>query len=117
MHVSRAGTNENDMKKKSSEDLDDDLRPHYDFDFKKMRPNPYAHMDLKFKGLTVYLDDDVAEVFNSSESVNTVLRSAIRALRTAAPSARTSSKTQKVAAPKRKRASRKRHASELRKSS
>jgi len=50
------------VKKRSSEDLDDDLRPHETF-----RP--------------IYLDDDVAEVFDSSEAVNTVLRSAIRAMR------------------------------------
>ena len=68
------------MKKKSSEDLDDDLRPHYDFDFSKMKPNRFAGMQLS---VPIYLDDDVAEVFDSSEAVNTVLRSAIRAMRSA----------------------------------
>ena len=68
------------MKKKSSEDLDDDLRPHYDFDFSKMKPNRFAGMQLS---VPIYLDDDVAEVFDSSEAVNMVLRSAIRAMRSA----------------------------------
>ncbi|HKR63168.1 MAG TPA: hypothetical protein VJZ00_05495 [Thermoanaerobaculia bacterium] len=76
--------NKDVMKKKSSSDAADDLRPHYDFDYKAMRPNPYAGMDLKFKGRrAVLLDEDVAEVFDSQEAVNTVLRSAIKALRTA----------------------------------
>ncbi len=80
------------MKKKTSEDLDDDLRPHYDFDYTKMKRNRFAGMKLS---APIYLDDDVAEVFNSSEAVNTVLRSAIRAMRSAGakrPSKRQSSK-------------------------
>src|SRR5947209_6024125 len=68
------------MKKKSSEDLDDDLRPHYDYHFSKMKPNRFGGMQLS---APIYLDDDVAEVFDSSEAVNTVLRSAIRAMRSA----------------------------------
>jgi hypothetical protein len=72
------------MKKTSSDDLEDDLRPHYDFDFKSMKPNRFAGMDLKFKGRPpIFLDSDVAEVFDSPEAVNTVLRSAIKAMRTA----------------------------------
>jgi hypothetical protein len=49
-------------------------------------------MELKFKGRrAVFLDEDVAEVFDTPEAVNAVLRSAIRAMRTAAP--QTSAKT------------------------
>jgi hypothetical protein len=74
------------MKKKSSPDLDDDLRPEYGPElFRSMKPNRFAGMDLKFKGRrAVLLDEDVAEVFDQ-ESVNTVLRSAMKAMRTAAP--------------------------------
>ena len=68
------------MKKKTSEDLNDDLRSHYDFDHSKMKRNRFAGMKLS---APIYLDDDVAEVFDSSEAVNTVLRSAIRAMRSA----------------------------------
>jgi len=76
------------MKKTSAKpdpdlDLDDDLRPHYDFDFKTWKPNRFAGMDLKFKGRPpIILDADVAEVFDSPEAVNTVLRSVIKAMRT-----------------------------------
>lgn len=71
------------MKKRPSE-LEDDLRPEYPPEFfRDMKPNPYAGMDLKFKGRrAVLLDEDVAEVFDQ-ETVNTVLRSAIKAIRTA----------------------------------
>ena len=68
------------MKKTTAEDLTDDLRPHYDFDYSKMKRNRFAGMKLS---APIYLDDDVAEVFDSSEAVNTVLRSAIRAMRSA----------------------------------
>ena len=72
-----------DMKKKTAEPKDD-LRPHYDFDYTKMKHDPYAEMDLTFKGRrAVLLDEDVAEVFDQ-ETVNTVLRSAMKAMRTAA---------------------------------
>jgi hypothetical protein len=72
--------------KKTSADLDDDLRPHYDFDYQKTKPNRFASMELIFKGRrSVFLDEDVADVFDSSEAVNTVLRSAIKAMRTATP--------------------------------
>lgn len=71
------------MKKKTAEP-EDDLRPHYDFDYTEMKPNRFAGMDLKFKGRrAVLLDEDVAEVFDQ-ETVNTVLRSAMKAMRTAA---------------------------------
>jgi hypothetical protein len=75
------------MKKKLSPDLDDDLRPEYGPElFRNMKPNRFAGRDLKLKGRPpVYLDEDVSEVFQSSEAVNMVLRSAIRAMRTASP--------------------------------
>jgi hypothetical protein len=76
------------MKKKPSPDQnDDDLRPQYGAElFRTMQPNRFAGTDLKFKGRrAVYLDADVAEVFDTPEAVNTVLRSAIRAMRRAAP--------------------------------
>jgi hypothetical protein len=75
------------MKKKSSPDQNDELRPHYGSElFRGMKPNRFAGSDLKFKGRrAVYLDADVAEVFDTTEAVNTVLRSAIRAMRRAVP--------------------------------
>ena len=66
------------MKKKTSEP--DDLRAEYPKDFfKSMKPNRFAGKDPR----RVTLDADVAEVFDSSESVNAVLRSTIKAMRSA----------------------------------
>jgi hypothetical protein len=81
------------MKKKelSDPDLDDGLRPHYPAEFfRNMKPNRFAGMDLKFKGRPpIVLDADVAEVFDSPEAVNTVLRSVIKAMRTSAVGGKT----------------------------
>jgi hypothetical protein len=70
------------MKKTLSED---DLRPHYDFDYDKMKPNRFANEKKVYKQTFIVLDEDVSRVFQSSEEVNLMLRSAIRAMRTAAP--------------------------------
>ena len=69
------------MKKASRKKADtaDELRPEYDFDYSKARPNPYAAR-LKGRGVAVVLDPDVAEVFPTSESVNTLLRSVVAAV-------------------------------------
>ena len=68
------------MKKKISDN--DDLRPHIDFDYAKMKPNRFASDKKIYKQTFVVLDEDVSKVFQSSEDVNVVLRSAIRAMRT-----------------------------------
>jgi len=73
------------MKKKTTDN--DDLRPHYDFDYDKMKPNRFAGEKKVYKQTFIALDEDVSKVFQSSEDVNVVLRSAIRAMRTAAPKA------------------------------
>jgi hypothetical protein len=72
------------MRKKSFPEVqDDDLRPEYGPDFfKSLKPNRFAGVTF---APPIYLDNDVAEVFDSSEAVNSVLRSAIKAMRTAAP--------------------------------
>jgi hypothetical protein len=98
-HEPRILANADDMKKKTAEP-EDDLRPHYDFDYSTMKPNRFAGMDLKFKGRrAVLLDEDVAEVFDQ-ETVNIVLRSAIKAIRSAAatPKVAAKPKVAKVAA-------------------
>jgi acid phosphatase class B len=71
------------MKKKISDT--DELRPHYDFDYDKMKPNRFAGEKKVYKQTFVVLDEDVSKVFQSSEDVNIVLRSAIRAMRATAP--------------------------------
>ena len=59
----------------------DDLRPEYDFDYTQSRPNRFAPR-MKGRVVTVVLEPDVAAVFDSSESVNRLLRSIISAIPT-----------------------------------
>src|SRR4051794_35862982 len=56
-----------------------DMRPHYDFDYAKARPNRFAERFTE-ETVAVVLDPDVANVFQSSDSVNAFLRSAITAM-------------------------------------
>jgi len=73
------------MKKVSSAEAPDELRPEYDLEFK--RPNRFAKR-LKGKSVVaVVLDEDVASVFQSSEAVNQLLRSVINAMPSGEPRA------------------------------
>ena len=75
------------MKKASSSKKRDELRPEYDFDLTHVRPNRFAKR-LKGKSVVaVVLDADVAHVFQSSEAVNELLRSVIKAMPLRAPRA------------------------------
>ncbi len=56
-----------------------ELRREYRFDYRKARPNRFAAL-MKGKMVAVVLDPDVASVFQSSEAVNSLLRSVISAL-------------------------------------
>ncbi len=56
-----------------------DLRREYRFDYRKSKPNRFAGK-IPSDAIAVVLDPDVARVFDSSESVNTFLRSVISAL-------------------------------------
>jgi hypothetical protein len=55
------------------------MRPHYDFDYEKSRPNRFSARAAT-ETIAVVLDPDVATVFRSSEAVNAFLRSAISAM-------------------------------------
>lgn len=57
----------------------EDMRREYRFDYRKSRPNRFAPV-MKGKTVAVVLDPDIASVFRSSESVNSLLRSVITAL-------------------------------------
>ncbi len=71
--------------KKTSSKTRDEMRPEYELDFKRMRPNRFAQR-LKGKSVVaVVLDQDVANVFQSSEAVNDLLRSVIKAMPVASP--------------------------------
>lgn len=69
------------MKKNSraSAHRDYDMLPEYRFDYSQSRPNRFAPMFAEGK-IAVILEPDVAAVFNTSESVNRLLRSVIAAL-------------------------------------
>jgi len=57
----------------------EEMRREYQFDYRKSRPNRFAPL-MKGSSVAVVLDPDVASVFRSPESVNSLLRSVIRAL-------------------------------------
>ena len=61
-----------------------DIRSEYRFDYRHARGNRFAER-MSRDVVTVVLEPDVASVFNSSEAVNSLLRSVITAL---PPSAR-----------------------------
>jgi len=55
---------------------DDDLRPEYHFDYRKAKPNRFAGEAVK-GGFVVLVDEDIAEVFPTPESIKNVLRALI----------------------------------------
>jgi hypothetical protein len=57
----------------------DELRPEYDFNYGEAQPNRFPSR-MRGSVVAVILDPDVAAVFDSSESVNRILRSVISAL-------------------------------------
>jgi len=59
----------------------DEIKDEYRFDYNKAKPNRFAGKIGK-KQLMVVLDDDVAAVFKTSESVNHILRSIINSMST-----------------------------------
>jgi len=57
----------------------DDLRPEYRFDYRKAKPNRFAAEAVK-GGFVVLVDEDIAEVFQTPESIKDVLRALIAAM-------------------------------------
>lgn len=55
------------------------MRREYQFDYSKARPNRFASL-MRGRTVAVVLDPDIASVFRSSKSVNSLLRSVISAL-------------------------------------
>jgi len=64
-------------KRKSTTEAE--MRPEYRFDYGKARPNRFAGR-VPPGVVAVVLDPEVALVFDSSDSVNTLLRSVIKAM-------------------------------------
>lgn len=63
-----------------SHNLDDELLDEYQFDYNKAKPNRFAPRDGKQRLKVVVLDEDVAQVFTTPESVNKVLRALIESM-------------------------------------
>jgi hypothetical protein len=61
---------------KSRDTASDDMRPEYDFDYRKARPNRFAERVRKDHRVVI-LDPDISKIFPTSESVNSVLRALI----------------------------------------
>ena len=55
------------------------MQREYQFDYRKSRPNRFAPL-MKDGTVAIVLDPDVALVFRSPKSVNSLLRSVINAL-------------------------------------
>ncbi len=56
-----------------------EMRREYRFDYRKSRSNRFAPL-MKAGAVAIVLDPDVASVFRSPETVNSLLRSVITAL-------------------------------------
>lgn len=64
------------------DEMTDDLRDEYEFDYTKAKPNRFAtsHGSLKSGGRVFYLEPEVASRFASSEEVNRLLKALLEAM-------------------------------------
>ena len=65
------------MKKKSTK-IAEDLRPEYNLDYAKSKPNRFA--GRMSDRVVVVLDPDISEVFTTPQEVNAALRALIAAM-------------------------------------
>jgi hypothetical protein len=70
----------NETPSNSSQDSDQELLDEYRFDYQKAKPNRFADRGDTSRLKVVVLDEDVAQVFTTPESVNKVLRALIEAM-------------------------------------
>ena len=59
---------------------ENELLAEYRFDYQKAKPNRFVAHNEQQKLTVVVLDDDVAQVFKTPESVNQVLRASIESM-------------------------------------
>jgi len=74
----------NNTSSREDADMTGDLRPEYDFDYGKARPNRFASQ-IQPGSRVVVLNPDIAEVFTTQEAVNNVLRALIATMPPTAP--------------------------------
>lgn len=72
------------LKLSDPDTISDEILPEYRFDYRKARPNRFVNVKTSPK--TIELADDVAAVFTTAESVNTILRALIHAMKQASHS-------------------------------
>ncbi|MBD2194454.1 MULTISPECIES: hypothetical protein [Calothrix] len=65
---------------KDAQNSDDELLDEYQFDYQKAKPNRFARDNETPRLTVVVLDEDVAKVFKTPESVNKVLRALIESM-------------------------------------
>lgn len=68
------------MPSKKMKNLNDELLPEYKFDYAQAKPNRFAVGPKDSAQRVVVLDEDVAQVFRTPESVNKVLRALIASM-------------------------------------
>ena len=61
-------------------DASEDMREHYEFDYRQAKPNRFAER-IDQNSIMIVLDPDVAAVFPSAEAVNEALRVIVQALK------------------------------------
>lgn len=61
------------------ENLEDDLLPEYNIDYRKARANRFVIQQAE-ESITVKIEPDVAKVFKTSEEVNQALRAILAAI-------------------------------------
>ena len=62
--------------KENTESMNDELLPEYEIDYSKVKRNPYFKKNRTF----IEIDEEVAEVFRTSDNVNKVLKAIIKSL-------------------------------------
>ena len=67
--------------KENTESMNDELLPEYEIDYSKVKRNPYFKKNRTF----IEIDEEVAEVFRTSDNVNKVLKAIIKSLPKKAP--------------------------------
>ena len=65
--------------RKRQSSAEHEMRPEYRLDYSRARPNRFASR-IPANAVAVVLDPDVTSVFGSSDSVNALLRSVIKAM-------------------------------------
>lgn len=70
----------NNTPSNSSHHSEDELLDEYRFDYTKVKPNRFVNQESTAKRTVVVLDEDVAQVFTTPESVNQVLRALIESM-------------------------------------